>query len=449
MISENYAWTFGERPHLRLIKSSGCQLWLDDGNQYFDLTAGGSHFAILGHSNPIIKESITTTFDKYTHFDIKTLWTEELIELSNLIVSNSHLPASEYRFFLPGCNGADANESAIRLAFQAQWNRGNFKKKWIISRNQSYHGMSADALALSDRNNLNSQKTTLSPYRRLIPQHNPIYAKYLGFSESEYLEQCLFDFKKAITEIGSENIAAFIGETILGGLIGDVPPLKNYWKEMHSICREENIYLISDEVYCGTGTTGTLHSCEQDDIRPDFLTMGKTLCAGASPLSGILLKNNIYNYALGDDQRLQFSNTFQGHFMGVSASLAVQRIILSEGFLEGVRRKGNKIMTQLRANLENNPIFMNIRGRGLRISLEFSCKDRNIFAQELHKELMSRGIFNICKWHRLSITPPLIVTDEEIDFIILTISESFELISQRFEPMPISYEWLTLPTPTR
>jgi len=446
---DSYAWTYGTSPSHKLIKAKACSIWLDDGKEYLDLTSGGSHFAILGHSNDLVKQSIVDIYEKYSHFDIKTLDLEEVSILSDLILSDAHLNSSKYRIFFSGCNGADANEAAIRLAFQAQWNRGFISKKWIISRTQSYHGMSADALALSDRNNLNQQKSTLSPFRSQIPQHHPIYAAYQGISAEQYLNDSIAHFKESIFTLGAENIAAFLGETILGGLIGDVPPLANYWKEIHAICQENNIYLILDEVYCGTGTSGTYHACQQDDCRPDFLTMGKTLCGGGAPLSAVLISEDIYSLALGVENRLQFSNTFQGHVLGLASSLAVQSTVLSHGFISEVSRKGSRIMSELSANLSSNDLFVNIRGRGLRISLEFSCERRNDFANDLHSELLRRGIFNTCKWHRLSITPPLIINDDQIDFLIATITSAFNDVSVRYKPQPISYEWLSMPTPTR
>lgn len=447
--SSYHAWTYGSQPVHKLLKSKGCSIWLQDGKEYFDLTSGGTHFAILGHANEEIRASIMRTFDKYTHFDVKTVAFDELLKLSELVVSNTNFGSDHYRLFLTGCNGADANEAAMRLAFQAHWNKGCTSKKWILGRTQSYHGMSADALSVSDRQNLNPQKVTLSSFRRLIPQHHPIYAKYLGFSDEDYLAKSLSSLKDEISRLGSNNIAAFIGETILGGLIGDVPPLMDYWNSVHAICKEEDIYLIMDEVYCGTGTTGSYHSCDQDDVCPDFLTMGKTFCAGVSPLSALLLRDEIYNLALGSSQRLQFSNTFQGNLMGVAAALSAQSQILAGNFIQEVARKGEYLMDIIRSNLSENPIFCNIRGRGLRISLEFSCEYRNQFAEELHAELMSRRIFNICKWHRLSITPPLIVNDQQIAFLTTNICEAFDLVSKNYNPSPIAYEWLEAPNPTR
>ena len=76
---------------------------------------------------------------------------------------------------------------------------------------------------------------------------------------------------------------------MLGGLIGDVPPCKNYWKNIKIICDKYDIDLILDEVWCGTGTSGKYHNFEWDNVKPDMVFLSKTLAAGYGALSCILL----------------------------------------------------------------------------------------------------------------------------------------------------------------
>lgn len=448
--NDSYAWSFGIEPDLKINKSEGCYIWLNEEDEpYIDITSGGTHSTILGHRNQEISNNVIETLKKYTHFDIKSVGFNEIRELSDLILNAGHLKPDFYKFYLTGCNGADAVEAALRLSFQSHWNNGQKEKQWVISRTQSYHGMSADALSLSDRTNLNSQKKTLSHFRRLIPQHNPLYGCYSGISELDYLKKTIDDFKNTISEIGKENIAAFVGETILGGLIGDVPPLKDYWLEISNICNENNIHLVLDEVYCGTASSGTYHCCEQDNVKPDFITLGKTLCAGFIPLSGLIMRSQIYEDAIKLDKRLQHSTTFQGHILGVASALAAQKILSKKEFIQDVFQKGESFRRKINNGLKNNPIFINIRGRGLRTSIEFSCENRNEFANELNKELFKMKIYNICKWHRLSITPPLNIEKDLLSSVGDKIIYCFSKISEKYKPAPISYEWLDNPNPQR
>ena len=76
----------------------------------------------------------------------------------------------------------------------------------------------------------------------------------------------------------------------MGGLVGDVPPTKNYWKKIRRVCDKNKIHLILDEVWCGTGTSGKIYCIDWDGITPDFLFLGKTLGAGYAPVSAFLTK---------------------------------------------------------------------------------------------------------------------------------------------------------------
>ena len=109
----------------------------------------------------------------------------------------------------------------------------------------------------------------------------------------EYSKRSAKELEQKIVSIGSENICAFVAETISGGLVGDVPPTKNYWKEIRKICNKYNIHLILDEVWCGTGTTGKSYCFDWDNITPDFVFLSKTLAAGYGALSAVVTTNKI------------------------------------------------------------------------------------------------------------------------------------------------------------
>ena len=80
-------------------------------------------------------------------------------------------------------------------------------------------------------------------------------------------------FKKKILKIGPENICAFVAETIMGGLVGDVPPTVNYWKRIRELCNKFDIHLICDEIWCGAGTTGKNFSIDWDNVTQILLLL--------------------------------------------------------------------------------------------------------------------------------------------------------------------------------
>ena len=149
------------------------------------------------------------------------------------------------------------------------------------------------AMALGDRPNLDFYKAIHPKNLIRVSEPNFFKNKLSDESEEDYCNRLINEFNKAIESEGSENIAAFVGETCLGGLVGDVPPPKNYWKKIREICTLNNIHLILDEVWCGTGSSGMYYCYEHDEIIPDFVFLGKTLGCGYVPLSAVLV-NQIF-----------------------------------------------------------------------------------------------------------------------------------------------------------
>ena len=234
----------------------------------FDLTAGGTAFALLGWNNKEVNNAISNQLSKFTHLDYKTFDDPNRHKLADLLTS----PDKALDFcFLSGASGAEACEMAIHMSYQQHFEEGNPSKQKFICRSQSYHGATSMAMALGDRPNLDFYKPIHPNNLIRVSEPNFLKNKLLDESEEDYCNRLINEFIKAIESEGSENIAAFVGETCLGGLVGDVPPPKNYWKKIREICTRNNIHLILDEVWCGTGSSGMYYCYEHDKIIPDFV----------------------------------------------------------------------------------------------------------------------------------------------------------------------------------
>ena len=141
--------------------------------------------------------------------------------------------------------------------------------------------------------NLYIYKDFFPKYRAKINEHNYFRQSLKNEKIEEYVERSCAELENKIKKIGPENVCAFIAETMMGGLVGDVPPGKNYWKKIKKICDKYNVLLILDEVWCGTGVSGKYFCFEWDDIIPDIVFMGKTLAAGYAPVSGLATRTEI------------------------------------------------------------------------------------------------------------------------------------------------------------
>jgi len=407
--------------------ADGSYIYTKDKKKILDLSAGGTSYSILGWNNKEVNEAIQKQLNRFGHMDYK-LWSDDnTYELAELLLSRAEHNLD--RVYFSGNSGAEACEAAMKISYQAHYDEGKRNKKWFISREQSYHGATSDALALGERPNLDFYQPMLSPFRAKIPMHHPLYLKKDNESLDEYAKRSAKELEDKILEIGAENICAFVGETIMGGLVGDVPPAPNYWKYIRAICDKYDIHLILDEVYCGTGSTGKIYCCDYDGITPDFIFIGKTLAAGYGALSAVITSSKIEDIIKNGQGRLQHTSTHQAHSLSVAAALAVQKITHNDSFLNGVTELGKHMRSILSDELKDLDIFRDIRGRGLRFSFEYQTKNNVEFADKLYKVMLEKhNIMISAKWHRICFTPPLILTKKEAEISLEKLIKEIKLI---------------------
>lgn len=426
----NYVNVFLNKKLTKVSKAKGVYLYTKN-RKILDTTSGSNHFCTLGWGNRNVIKSMKNQLNKYSHIDIKTWHDENLDKLSELVVSKKKHNLN--RIFFSGNSGAEACESAMRMSYQYFYNKGMKKKSVFISRKQSYHGCSAMSLSASDRPNYNFLKPILPKNIYKVDQHHFNYERKKNETEEQYALRSANSLEKIIKKIGPEKICGFIGETIMGGLQGDVPPVKNYWKYIRKVCNKFKIHLIIDEVYCGMGVTGKIYCIDYDKINPDFIFVGKTLAAGYAPLSMVLTSKNIIDVIKKNDGRISYSTTHQGYSLGVAAALAVQKIMHKDSTLNHIVKISEYIKKTLEAELSVNPLFENIRGRGLRMSLEYNCKNKNEFGKKLTETMLTKhNILTDAKWHRICITPAVIINKKQIDYFLDNLVREFSLLSKKF-----------------
>jgi adenosylmethionine-8-amino-7-oxononanoate aminotransferase len=398
-------------------RAEGLYIFTKDGRKILDTSGGGTSYAILGWCHPDVNASMHRQLEKFGHMDYK-IWSDENIEqLASLLVSRAEHGLD--RVYFAGNSGAEACEAAMKMSYQVHYDLGRKTKQWFISREQSYHGSTADALALGERPNLEFYRSMLSPYRARIPMHHPLYLKRDDETLDDYARRSAGQLEAKILEIGPENVCAFVGETIMGGLVGDVPPAPNYWKYVREICDRYGVHLILDEVYCGTGTTGKIYCCDYDKVKPDFIFIGKTLAAGYGALSAVITSKEIEDVIRKVQGRLQHTTTHQGHSLSVAAALAVQRIVHNDTFLTHINSLGEYMRRTFTEELGDSPIYRDVRGRGLRFSFEYKTAKPNEFGSELAQRLLTKyGILINAKWHRICFTPGLILTKIQADEVL-------------------------------
>jgi adenosylmethionine-8-amino-7-oxononanoate aminotransferase len=425
----NLIRTFPRNPPLEeVVRTEGHYIYTKERRRFLDATAGGTAYAVLGYNNGRVLDAIRRQLCLYSHLDYKTYADPNREELASLLCSS--VPFGLNRVMFSGGSGGEACEMAVQISYQSHCETKNPTKSWYLSRKQSYHGSTSAALSLGERPNLEFYRPILCPSRYRLSDFNYRKNRLSGESIVDYSNRLVTEFEGIVLEIGPENIGGFVAETIMGGLVGDVPASEEYWKGIKALCSRYNIHLIMDEVWCGTGVTGKINCVEWYDIVPEFLILGKTLGAGYIPLSAVMTTSDITKTISENSGRFETSCTFQGHSLACASALEVQRIIREPGFVESVCEKGNYIRNTISDELHGHDFFVEVRGLGVRNSIEYDCPEKHLFGQYVAKLLRENNNILISgKWHRFSLSHAMTFTYAEIDQLLNGLISSFKSVA--------------------
>lgn len=376
--SENYLQTFKRFP-IAFERGKGAKLWDVEGKEYIDVLAG---IAVnnVGHSHPKVVKAIQEQAEKVIH-------------VSNFFVTPPQVALSEKLNQLSGLDrvflsnsGAESVEGAIKIARKYAHSVG--RGGTILSLDGSFHGRTLGTIATGKRA-MKEGFEPIPPGFRQIPR-NDINA-----------------LKQNITpEVGGILIEPIQGEGGINVMDAD------YLKEVRTICDENNIVLILDEIQCGMGRTGKWFAKDHFGIQPDIMTLAKAL-GGGVPI-GAILSNEKVSGAIDYGNH---GTTFGGNPLVCAAALASIEAIEEENLLKEAKEKG-EWLKELLNTLDPKP--KEIRGLGLMIGVEFDFETK-----PLVMEMLEHGVIaNATAGHVLRLVPPLNISKEELEKVVSIIQES-------------------------
>jgi len=385
-------------PCLNVLKS--CEgLYIEDlqGNRYMDFHGNDVHH--VGFANPHVIEAVKTQLDtlpfctrRYTNIPAIRL-AEKLAQLA---------PGNLNKvLFAPG--GTTVVGMALKLARVAT---GRFK---TISMWDSFHGASLDAISVGGEALFRAGIGPLLPGAEHAPPPNPY--RCLWGCGGECNLRCA-DYVEYIME-KEGDVAAVIGETVRS--TGTVPPAE-YWQRVRAACDKHRALLILDEIH-GLGRTGRLFSCEHFGMVPDILLLGKGLGGGVFPMAALIAGEHLDvapHLALGH-------YTHEKNPLACAAALATLEYIQQEGLVEKARTLGDYAVRRLRALQAKHEIIGDVRGLGLLLGIELvSNPETKEPARDAAERVMYRALikglsFKITMGNVITLTPPLTITQEEMD----------------------------------
>jgi adenosylmethionine-8-amino-7-oxononanoate aminotransferase len=420
------------------VKGEGIEIVDSTGKRYID-ASGGAAVSCLGHSNQRVIDAIKRQAQALPYAHTSFFTTQPAEELASYLVERAPQGLAHV-YFVSG--GSEAIEAALKLARQYFVEVGQPLRRHIIARRQSYHGNTLGALAIGG-----------NAWRRepflplLIDAHHvsPCYAyreQRADETEEQFAQRLADELEQKILELGSDSVAAFVAETVVGATAGAVPPVREYFRKIRAVCDRYGVLLILDEIMSGMGRTGHLFACEEDGVTPDLLTIAKGLGAGYQPIGATLVSDRIYQAITGGSGFFQHGHTYIGHATACAAALEVQRVIADEHLLDNVKARGEQLRALLREHYTQHPYIGDVRGRGLFVGVEL-VRDRATKTPfdarlKLHaaikREAFQRGLMVYPMGGTVDgkigdhvlLAPPFICTPRDIEEIVSRLTDSIE-----------------------
>lgn len=363
-----------------MVKGEGCMLIDADGRKYLDCLAGIA-VCSLGHCHPVVTEAVCKQAAELVHVS-NLYYTKPQTELAELLVEHSFAD----QVFMAN-SGAEANEAAIKLARIC----AGPERYGVISLAGSFHGRTLATVAATGQPKF----------------HEGFEPMPEGFSHAPFGNLAVLE------AMITDQTCAIMCEPLQGE--GGVRPLEvEYLQGLEKLCRKHGLLLIFDEIQTGLGRTGTLFAYEQLGIVPDIMTVAKALGNGM-PIGAMLTRKEIAaSFVPGTH-----GSTFGGNPVACAAAVATMKIMLADGFLQEVVKKGEYLQAGLEDLAARFPdLASGARGMGLIRALVLTDAGMEQGAAMV-KRLFDKGVLiNFAGNAVLRFLPPLIITEEEIDQLL-------------------------------
>ena len=387
---------------LIIDRGVGSYVFTTDGQKLFDGTAGLWH-ANIGHAHPELAEAAFQQMRRLETYHIFARFTnDKALALGERLAAMSPIQRSKV---ILNSGGSDSIDVACKLA-RRHWQReGRATKTMILSREFAYHGLHAFGTSIAglqfNRDGYGTE--SLVPDTARFPLHDADAITAM------------------VAEIGADNIAAIVTEPVQG--TGGVnPPSPGYLETVEKVCRDNDILLILDEVITGFGRTGKMFAAQRFGVTPDLMTFAKGVTSGYAPLGGVLVSPRIWEpfYVDSPDTPIfRHGATYAGHATASAVALAHLDILERDGLVERVNELEVVLRDALQGLSARQGEVVDVRVSGLLGGITLSD---NLSAESIADDLIDLGyISRPLRGNSLQISPPFIVTDDELEGFIAAI----------------------------
>lgn len=400
-------------PLIPIQSAKGVYLYDFDGNQYLDCISSW-WVNLFGHCNPYINQKLKEQLENLEHIIFSGFTHKPIIDLSNRLVKllDSKLSKCFY-----ADNGSSAIEVALKMAFHAQVIKGKTKNKFLCLQN-AYHGETIGALSVGD----------VGIYTEV---YQPILLQTLKIKApiGEDFEESLKELKEVLTN-QKDEIIAFVLEPLIQCAGNMNMYSSKFIKEAITLCQENGIYVIFDEIAVGFGRSGSMFAYEQCDVVPDFLCLSKGITGGYLPLSVVVTTNEIYElfYAPYEENKsFLHSHSYTGNPLACACANAVLDLFERENVIVKNKVLSEFIWEKMQI-LESFAFVKNLRYCGMVFAFDLvgfdgQRKGLEVFNMALKKGLLLRPLGNT-----IYFMPPYIITKEQVCYVIDCLEEILKKI---------------------
>ncbi|GAB3682410.1 diaminobutyrate--2-oxoglutarate transaminase [Salinisphaera aquimarina] len=385
----------------------------EDGNDYLDFFSGAGALN-YGHNDEVMKKALLEYIesDGVTHgLDMATVQKSIFLKTFEDVVMKPR--NMEYKIQFPGPTGTNAVEAALKIARKVKQREG------VLFFTNAYHGMTLGALAVTGNASKRGGAGVNMPGAIPMP-----YSGYFGKGRdtADDLEMLLKN-----SSSGLEKPAAIILETVQGE--GGINVADFDWlKKIEKLCHEHDMLLIVDDIQAGVGRTGPFFSFEPAGIKPDIITVSKSLSGYGLPLAITMIRPELDIWNPGEH-----NGTFRGfNHAFVTATAALNEYWRDDKLEKKVLRQSEHVMTRMQGIIDAHTRFKaELRGRGFFIGMD--CENAEL-ADEIAAECFKHRLIletagpndNVMK-----VMPPLITPDEDLDAGLDIIEKAVHTVLER------------------
>ncbi|WP_346830228.1 aspartate aminotransferase family protein [Pseudomonas abietaniphila] len=367
---------------LSFVRGEGARLWDDSGRQYLDAVAGVA-VTNVGHSHPWIVSAISEQAGLLLHtsnhyrIDWQQRLAAKLTQLSGL----------EQVFF--NNSGAEANETALKLARLYGWAKG-IEQPLVLVMENAFHGRTLGTLSASDNGAVRLGYQPMSGEFVKVP-----------FGDMDAIRQAARTYGDRIVAVLLEPVQGEGGVTL---------PPPGYLKAVRAHCSQNGWLMILDEIQTGIGRTGHWFAFQHEGIVPDVMTLAKALGNGI-PIGACLASAAVARLFTPGSH----GSTFGGNPLACRVGCTVLDIVEQQGLLNNAAGQGERLLTRLREVLAGHPDVLHIRGLGLMVGIELTrpIRDLCLTAAQDHGVLI-----NVTRGHTIRLLPPLIIDEGDVERIV-------------------------------